>query len=231
MTDKRRGIKSFARRKGRIKPNQMKRLERELPALALPKAANRQDLLEKLGADPDTARMALEIGFGGGEFLAGQAARSPDDRFYGVEVYLDGVSSMLFRLREGGMNNVRLTDREIDEVLANDPPPGAFDHVTINFPDPWPKTKHHKRRIVQPGFLDRLADKMAPGGILALATDWGHYADHMLRVIGAHPAFENLSPYGRFVSPPADWITTSFEKKGRDVGRFIFHLRFRKRDI
>ena len=227
--DDRRGIKSFGRRKGRIKPNQMKRLERELPTLAIPRAESRAALLDKLGADPASARLVLEIGFGGGEFLAAQAERHPADRFIGAEVYLDGVGSMLFRIREGGLSNVRLTDREIDQVLADDLPPSACDHVTINFPDPWPKTRHHKRRLIQPDFLDRLAEKMAPGGALTLATDWGHYADHMLRVIGAHPAFENLSRYGGFVSPPAGWITTSFEKKGRDVGRFIFHLRFRKR--
>lgn len=221
----------FGRKKGKLSDQALVRLETLLPHLNLPQAADRVTLLRQLGADPDTARLFLEIGFGNGQFLATLAARYVQDCFVGVEVFLEGVSGLVGRLQQMGLTNVWIVVKNVHEVLLGAIPPESLDRVIINFPDPWPKRSHHKRRLVQPDFLDLLATRMRPGSLLNLATDWSHYASWMLKVLEAHAAFRNRGTPGHFASEPTDWVETRFQCKAQEAGRPTFHLAYLRRTL
>jgi len=150
------------------------------------------------GVSLDPSRYILEIGFGGGEHLAHQAAQTPDARFIGIEPFLNGVASCLRHIEEAGVQNVRLHQGDARDVIAR-LPDACLDRVYILFPDPWPKTRHHKRRLIQPDFVAELARVMKPGAEVRFATDWANYAAWTLEMFTRSPAFlwtaEN----------PADW--------------------------
>ncbi|MEO5339546.1 MAG: tRNA (guanosine(46)-N7)-methyltransferase TrmB [Magnetococcus sp. MYC-9] len=212
------------RKKGKTGPQAQRRLQQLLPALALPAAVDRDSLLSAWGADPQTARLWLEIGFGNGHTLATLAARHPQDRFLGVEVFLGGVAGLLLRTQQEGLSNIRISTRGVHTVLAESVPVACLDRVLIHFPDPWPKRSHHKRRLIQPEFLHLLATRMRPGSLLGLATDWSHYAQWMLAVLEQHADFEPVAKEGGFVPEPADWVETRFQRKALAAGRPVFHL-------
>jgi tRNA (guanine-N7-)-methyltransferase len=213
------------RKKGKMGPQASVRVAQGLPTLALPKATERAALLSQWGADPRSARLLLEIGFGNGHCLATLAARHPQDRFIGVEVFLGGVASLLLRVQQEELPNIRLSTQGIHGVLAESIPPASLDRVLIHFPDPWPKRCHHKRRLIQPPFLDLLATRMRPGSQLELATDWPHYAQWMHTVLAAHPDFARPGqPVDPFDPEPADWVETRFQRKAKEAGRATFHL-------
>lgn len=158
-------LRSFGRVKGRaLKPRQAGLIDELLPHLAI-----------DLEAPPKAARIILEIGFGGGEHLVAQAAGDPDALFLGAEPFLNGVGSCLRHIEESGVTNVRLYHGDAREVLAA-LPAASVSRVYILFPDPWPKTRHWKRRLIQPDFLTELARVLKPGGEVRFATDWAHYA-------------------------------------------------------
>ncbi|MBF0628041.1 MAG: tRNA (guanosine(46)-N7)-methyltransferase TrmB [Magnetococcales bacterium] len=221
--------KVHGRKRGFITPREKIWLDETLPAFRPPAASSREEMLALLGADPTKARLVLEIGFGNGQFLAPLAAQHPEDRFIGVEVFQEGMAALIRRLQKDQTTNTRIHPDDARVFLREGIPTHALDWVIINFPDPWPKKRHHKRRIVQTELLDLLVERMVPQGLLTLATDWEEYALWMAEVLEAHAGFENLAAPERFAPRPDFWQQTRFETKGVDAGRTIHHLAWRRR--
>lgn len=221
-----RSSRLYGRRRGRpLRPGQQRLAEILLPQLeiSLPPAG---PLDPKVLFPPEISAVWLEIGFGGGEHLAEQAAAHPHTGFVGCEVFENGIAKMLGEIERLRLGNVRLfTDdaRRLLQVLA----PGSIGRVFILFPDPWPKQRHHKRRLVAPATLDRLAEIMPESAELRLATDDPGYLVWMLEHATAHGAFEWLarSPSDWRERPP-DWPPTRYEAKARAAGRTPTYLRF-----
>ena len=191
---------------------QMARVETLLPELAIPESA--AGALQPLPLFGGKVREAwLEIGFGGGEHLAGQAGRHPDVGFLGAEPFLEGVAKLLSAVERDRLANVRVRRgdaRDLVEQLS----PQSIDRVFILFPDPWPKTRHRKRRLVQPGFVDELARVMKPGAGLRFATDWADYADRALADILRDGRLEwTAQRADDWRKPPADHVTTRYQEK------------------
>lgn len=173
------------------------------------------------------APRTLEIGFGAGEVLASLAAAHPEEDFLGVEVYRSGAGRLLGELRDRGLENVRVFCADAVEVLAEAVPEASLDTVLLYFPDPWPKKRHHKRRLVRTPFADTVARVLKPGGLWRLATDWRHYAEWMREVLDPHPAFMNIGDENGFVSAPPR-PATRFESRGRRKGHEVFDLAYRR---
>ena len=205
MTDEKRAIRSYGRIKSRpIKARQAGLLETELPRLTWP-----------LGTDPRTlaTEVWLEVGFGGGEHLATQAARNPHVLLIGAEPFINGVASAVRHLHEQSVENVRLHAGDVRELLAA-LPDGAVDQVFILFPDPWPKARHNKRRLISREFLDELARAMLPGARLRFATDWRDYVVWTLERTLNHKDFTwTAERADDWRTPPADHVTTRYEEK------------------
>ncbi len=218
-------IPTYMRREGRITPAQRRALETLLP---------RYGLDPKTPLDPEAvfgrrAPLVMEIGFGDGENLVAQAQAHPEKDFLGVEVYRPGIGRCLRALDQAGLTNVRIYPADARTVLLHAIPDAALSEVWIFFPDPWPKKRHHKRRLLAPPFLELLARKMVPGGLLHISTDWPDYAQATLEMLNASPAFANLAPDGGF-HPTAHTrrVQTKYERRARAEGRQIFDLLFRR---
>jgi tRNA (guanine-N7-)-methyltransferase len=186
------------------------RVETLLPQLAIPEG----EMLAPLGLFAGKAREAwLEIGFGGGEHLAGQAAKHPDIGFLGAEPFLEGVAKLLSEIAHENLGNVRVRRgdaRDLVEQLS----PQSIDRVFILFPDPWPKTRHRKRRLIQPDFVTELARVMKPGARLRFATDWADYASRALADILRDGRFDwSAERADDWRKPPADHVTTRYQEK------------------
>jgi tRNA (guanine-N7-)-methyltransferase len=218
-------VKSFVARAGRMTTAQ-ERAWRELwPRFGIEDPGGRLDLGALFGRE---ARRTLEIGFGNGESLLALAAARPDEDFLGVEVHRPGVGHLMLRAEALGLSNVRVACRDAVEVLGEGLADATLDAVLLYFPDPWPKKRHHKRRIVQPPFVDLVARKLRPGGRFRLATDWQHYAEQMLAVAGACELLEN--EFGAGYAPrPDSRPLTRFENRGQRLGHGVWDLSFRKR--
>ncbi len=175
------------------------------------------------------APRTLEIGFGNGESLAAMAEAAPEQDFLGVEVHRPGVGHLLLRIEALGLENVRVISHDAVEVLEHHIPDRSLDRVLLFFPDPWPKKRHHKRRILQPAFVELVARKLRPGGIFHMATDWEEYAQQMLETMEAAAGFENVAGPGRFSPRPADRPATKFERRGERLGHGVWDLLFRRR--
>jgi len=219
-----RRIRSFVRREGRLTAGQQRNLDNLWPryGLAMPTAPLDWDAI--FGR---TAPRTLEIGFGAGEVLADLAIRHPDEDFIGIEVYLTGVGRLLGALDDAGAGNARVFNLDAVDVLKAGFADDSLDNVLLYFPDPWPKKRHHKRRIVQPAFADEIARVLKPNGLWRLATDWANYAEHMRDVLDAHPAFENVGDVNGFVSKPPR-SGTRFEARGRRKGHDVFDMAYRR---
>ena len=223
MTEHRRTVRSFVRRGGRLTAAQADAIDTLLPRWGVPPPAAG----ETLALDEIFGRVAprvLEIGFGDGESLATMAAAEPESDFLGIEVHEPGVGHLLLALRRLGLENDRVSRHDAVEVLTG-LPGAAFDRVQLFFPDPWPKKRHHKRRIVQPPFLDAVARILRPGGVLHMATDWAPYAEHMREVAAASPWFLPDPETGPGARPE-----TKFERRGRRLGHGVEDLRYRRND-
>lgn len=188
------------------------RVETLLPKISIP--GGEAGSLEPLSLFGGKAREAwLEIGFGGGEHLAGQAALHPDAGILGAEPFLEGVAKLLSEVEARGLSNVRIRRgdaRELVEQLG----PHTIDRVFILFPDPWPKTRHRKRRLIQPGFVAELARVMKPGARLRFATDWADYANRALNDVLRDGRFEwTAERADDWRKPPADHVTTRYQEK------------------
>jgi tRNA (guanine-N7-)-methyltransferase len=173
-------------------------------------------------------RTVLEIGFGMGETTAQIASMHPDWNIFGAEVYRAGVGSLLSKIEHQGLSNIRIVDHDVVEVLRDMIPLESLDAVHIYFPDPWPKKRHHKRRLIQSVFLDLLVPRLKQGGVLHMATDWPDYADQMLAVCSAHPALKNQSQDSGFTPRPEWRPVTKFESRGMRLGNPVADLVFVK---
>ncbi|MES1928466.1 tRNA (guanine-N(7)-)-methyltransferase [Salinisphaera dokdonensis CL-ES53] len=220
-----RRIRSFVRREGRLTAGQQRNLDELWPRYGLEMPTAPIDWDAEFGR---TAPRTLEIGFGAGEVLADLAARHPEEDFIGIEVYLTGVGRLLGALEDAGATNARVFNLDAVEVLKAGFADDSLDNVLLYFPDPWPKKRHHKRRIVHPPFADEIARVLKPDGLWRLATDWANYAEHMREVLDAHEAFENVGDVGGFVSEPPR-AGTRFEARGRRKGHEVFDMAYRRR--
>ena len=173
------------------------------------------------------ALRTVEIGFGTGEALAALAGNETERDFLGIEVYPPGVGRLLARCHEAGIGNVRVAMTDALDVLEHRLAPGSVEEVLVWFPDPWPKKRHHKRRLVQPGFAALVHRVLRPGGRVHLATDWEPYAEHILKVFDSHPGFSNCAVPDRFMPRPARRLETQFESRGRRHGHRVFDLAWR----
>lgn len=183
------------------------------------------------GLEPPQARpITLEIGFGDGESLAAMAAAAPERHFIGLEVHRPGVGHLLLALEQRGLSNVRVLRADATALLATGLPAASLDAVQLFFPDPWPKKRHHKRRIVQPAFIAAVARALRADGRFHLATDWTPYAEWMLRLLDGVPdLFENLAGPGQFSTRPAQRPLTKFERRGQRLGHQVHDLIYRRR--
>ncbi|MCR5865284.1 MAG: tRNA (guanosine(46)-N7)-methyltransferase TrmB [Aquincola tertiaricarbonis] len=224
MTDDqrpRRPIRSFVLRAGRMGTGQQRALAELGPRFLLPYQPAPLDYAAAFGR---SAPVVLEIGFGMGGATAQIAAARPDTDFIGVEVHEPGVGALLKRIGEEDLTNLRLVQHDAVEVLRDMIPPGSLAGVHIFFPDPWHKKKHHKRRLLQPAFVARLVQHIAPGGYLHCATDWQDYAVQMLEVLGAEPQLRNTA---EGYAPRPDYRPlTKFEQRGLNLGHGVWDLVF-----
>ncbi|MDR3510124.1 MAG: tRNA (guanosine(46)-N7)-methyltransferase TrmB [Caulobacteraceae bacterium] len=202
-------LRSYGRIKARpIKPRQAGLLDSLLPRLQIPEGA-----VDPSALAPEARAVWLEIGFGGGEHMAAQAARHPDVLVLGAEPFLNGMASALRHIDEQGLQNIRLRAGDARQLLI-DLPDGCLARVFILFPDPWPKTRHKKRRLIQAETVAELARVMAPGGRLRFATDWADYAAWTLERMLKAPAFRwTAERADDWRTPPADHVTTRYEEK------------------
>ena len=229
----RREIRSFVRREGRMTDSQKRAIEELWPRYGLDAPAGRG-----LGPLPQAAFLAqafgraapvvLEIGFGNGEHLLARAQAEGDKDFLGVEVHRPGVGRVLNRAAAAELRNLRVACADAIEVLRDWLPGRCLAEIVVYFPDPWPKKRHHKRRLVQPEFGRLAASRLAPGGLLRLATDWAHYATHMRLTLDAEPLLENLAGVAGFVARPAERPLTRFETRGVKLGHAVFDLIYRR---
>lgn len=222
----RRTIRSFVRRQGRLTPGQENALATLWPqyGIELPAQQDKLDTLLEI-ARPVT----LEIGFGNGESLLEMAAAAKERLFIGIEVHRPGVGHTLQGIERHGLDNLYLICDDAVQVLQQQLAPASLDTVQLFFPDPWHKNRHHKRRIVQPAFVQLIAEKLKPGGLWHMATDWEHYAQHMLTVTEQNEDFENTAGSARFASRPAHRPLTKFEQRGERLGHGVWDLIFRRR--
>jgi tRNA (guanine-N7-)-methyltransferase len=222
-----RQIRSYVLREGRLTPGQQRAFDTLWPQWGLEYQPHQLDLHQAFGNDNP---VYLEIGFGNGESLAEMARRYPERNFLGVEVHGPGVGHLLLRLQEYGCTNVRVVRHDAVEVLDQMLGRASLQGVYLFFPDPWHKKRHHKRRILQPPFLDMLARVIRTGGFFHAATDWRDYAEQMMDVLGAEKQrFENMAGPGNYTPRPAERPLTKFEQRGQRLGHGVWDLIFSRR--
>ena len=218
----------YGRRTGhRLRPHARGLLDTLLPHLAVPLAEG--EPLDPFALfSPRPRAVWLEIGFGGGEHLAAQAAARPEIGFVGCEPFVNGVAKLLIAVEAGNLGNVRIHGddaRPLIEAL----PEASLERAFVLFPDPWPKTRHHKRRFIQTATLDAIARALVDDGELRVATDIADYASWTLAHAVPHPAFEWLARRpADWRTPPEDWVETRYERKAKAAGRAPVYLRFRR---
>lgn len=219
--DRLRRIRSFVRRPGRLTPAQQRALDELLPVYQVP--VDCADLRQCFEGE---APLVVEIGCGNGQALAWMAANEADKHFIGIEVHEPGVGRLLRSIEQAGLQNVRVAMRDAVEVLRDQAAPASLDEVRIYFPDPWHKKRHHKRRLIQPPFLKLICERLKPGGLLHLATDWAAYAEWMLEALAEVPELVNQG--APCVERPAWRPHTHFEKRGEKRGHEIADLLFQR---
>jgi len=217
-------IRSFVHRRSHITPSQKEALDQLLPLWSLPYRKAALDLDKNFGRH---APAILEIGFGMGETTQKIAQARPQDNFLGVEVFNAGVGALLKRIDESGLTNLRIIQHDAVEVVRDMLAPASLQGIHIFFPDPWPKKRHHKRRLIQPPFVELLASRLAPGGYIHCATDWENYAEQMLEVLNGEPSLENTC--SGYAERPAYRPQTKFETRGLRLGHGVWDLLFKKR--
>jgi tRNA (guanine-N7-)-methyltransferase len=221
---RRRGVRSFVLRQGRMSPAQQRACDELLPRYGVPFRAEPLDFAQAFGR---LAPVVLEIGFGMGETTAAIAAAHPATDFLGVEVHLPGVGALLRRIEAAHLTNVRIIRHDAVEVVDAMIARGALAGIHVYFPDPWPKKRHHKRRLLQPAFVRALAERLAIGGYLHVATDWSDYAEEVLAALEAEPLLRNRGD--GFAPRPAWRPQTKFELRGRALGHAVYDLLFERR--
>ncbi len=227
MCDEPHLLRSFGRRRGRNPtPRQAHLLDSLLPELLLPEAA---EPLSPHAIFPGMRELWMEIGFGGGEHLAAQAAAHPDIGFIGCEPFRDGVVKLLSAVEEHKLNNIRLWADDARPLMER-MPDACLSRLYLLFPDPWPKARHHKRRIVNPRMLDAAARLLRPGGEWRIVTDHAEYAEWILLHLTRDNRFEWMANNADdFTQPPDDWVITRYQQKAQAEGRAPLFLFFRRR--
>ena len=220
----RRPVRSFVLRQGRMSPAQQRALDTLLPRLGIAYALEPLDFAAVFGR---RAPVILEIGFGMGETTAAIAEAHPQHDFLGLEVHGPGVGALLNRVDAAGLTNVRVIQHDAVEVIAHMIPVDSLAGIHVYFPDPWPKKRHHKRRLLQPDFVHALAQRLTPGGYLHSATDWEEYAQEILATFAADPLL--LNTVAAFALRPAWRPETKFEKRGLKLGHGVWDIVFRRR--
>jgi tRNA (guanine-N7-)-methyltransferase len=216
-------IRSYVLRQGRFSPAQQRAHAELMPRLGIAFARAPLDFAGIFGR---VAPVVLEIGSGMGETTARIAAENPHTDYVAIEVHGPGVGSLLRRVADEGLANVRVIQHDAVEVLREMVPEGALAAIHVFFPDPWPKKRHHKRRLVQPEFVQLAASRLARGGRLHVATDWQEYADHVLAVLSQTPALANTA--AGFAPRPPWRPETKFERRGLRLGHGVWDVLFRK---
>jgi tRNA (guanine-N7-)-methyltransferase len=216
--EERRRIRSYVLRSGRTTPAQERAIERLWPRYGLEFAPAPLDFAQVFGR---SAPRVLEIGFGDGDTLVEQAAAAPDTDWIGVEVHRPGIGHCLLRAEALGIGNLRVIAHDAVEVLERQVPAGSLDRINLYFPDPWPKKRHHKRRLVQPAFLALAAAALEEGGTLRIATDWSNYAEHIDDAIAASARFTVAERREHAGDRPLDRPVTRFERRGLRHGHHI----------
>jgi tRNA (guanine-N7-)-methyltransferase len=224
---RRRLVRSFGSGRGRITRAQERAYREVFPRYAVPYQAQAIDPEACFGRK---APLVLEIGFGMGETTAAIAAAKPQLDFLAVEVFAAGIGALAMHLARLELTNVRIVQHDAVEVVRDMLSPGALAAVHIFFPDPWPKARHHKRRLITPAFISSLAQRLAPSGIIHCATDWQHYAEHMLDVLSHEPSLSNL--HRGFApalnNPLCDRPATKFHARGQRLGHPVWDLVFQR---
>ena len=224
----RRGIKSYVLRAGRMTTAQTRGLEEVYPRLGVTlQEGVRIDLDRLFGR---RAPRVVEIGFGMGASLLAQARQHPDTDFLGIEVHAPGVGKLLDELDKAGLTNVRVCREDAVRVLDEALHASSIDTLQLFFPDPWPKKKHHKRRIVQLPFVEKIHRVLKPGGTFHMATDWAPYAEHMVEVMNMAPGFTNTACHGDYVPRPDFRPQTKFETRGERLGHGVWDMIYRRDD-
>ena len=218
-------IRTFKPRRGRITAAQNNALDRLWPlwGLEIPAEGEHLDFAALFGR---VAPLQLEIGCGMGDAVIAMAAARPECDFLAVDVHTPGLGNVLRLAERAGLTNVRAAAGDALDLLRSQIPSDALDAVHIYFPDPWPKARHHKRRIVRPDVIALVADRLRTGGPLYCATDWAEYAEEMLEVLGAEPWLRNRHP--GFAPRPTHRPVTKFEARAVSEGREVFDLCFVK---
>jgi tRNA (guanine-N7-)-methyltransferase len=225
MNAPQRPIRSYVLRQGRVTGAQRRARETLLPRFGIPYSRAPLDFDRVFGR---AAPRILEIGFGMGETTARIAAQHPENDYLGIEVHGPGVGGLLKRVAELALSNIRVIQHDAAEVVETMIPPASLDGVHVFFPDPWPKKRHHKRRLLQAPFVALLALRMKAGAYAHAATDWEEYAQQILEVFSAEPLLENTC--GGF-APRPDWRPqTKFELRGLQLGHRVWDVLFRRKE-
>ncbi len=221
-----RRIRSFVLRQGRFTPAQKRAFADHWSRFGLDPAKEDVDWTQVFAR---TAPLVLEIGFGNGEQLLWSAQHEPGKNFIGIEVHRPGVGRLMNALAAHNVHNVRLYNHDAVDVLDRLLGADSLHEVRIYFPDPWPKKRQQKRRLIQPEFVALLASRVRAGGHFYLATDWQEYAEHMLAVIDAAPQWRNVAGTGVYAPRPPNRIETHFEKRGARLGHGVWDLVYERR--
>ena len=219
-----RPVRSYVLRAGRMGTGQVRALAELAPRFVLPFEPQPLDARAAFGRD---VPLVVEVGFGMGAATAAIAAAQPERNFLGIEVHEAGVGALLRRIDAEQLANLRIVRHDAVEVLASMVAPASLVGVNLFFPDPWPKKRHWKRRIVQPAFAALVASRLAPGGVWHCATDWQPYAEQMLEVLAAEPALVNTAP--GYAPRPEHRPLTKFEQRGLALGHGVWDLLFARR--
>ncbi|UJP06796.1 MAG: tRNA (guanosine(46)-N7)-methyltransferase TrmB [Nitrosomonas sp.] len=216
-------IRSFVLRQGRVSNAQRRACETLLPQYGIPFSENLLDLNQIFGRE---APKILEIGFGMGESTATIAQSRPENDYLGIEVHTPGVGSLLNQIEQLELTNLRIIQHDAVEVLQHMLPIACLDGVHIFFPDPWPKARHHKRRLIQQDLIARLCNPLKPGGYIHAATDWEDYAQQILHVLNQEAQLSNSA--ADYAPRPDYRPLTKFEQRGIKLGHGVWDLIFRK---
>jgi|SRR5882672_12528828 len=222
-----RKVRSFVRRPGRLTTAQRRALEQLLPRFGV--APDKHDRLDLAGLFGREAPRVLDIGFGDGEAVVTSAANYPDIDYLGVEVHEPGIGHLLLLLEKTGLSNVRVMGLDAADVVRDLLRDAGVSAVNLFFPDPWPKKRHHKRRLVQLPFVAEIERVLSPGGLFHFATDWADYAEHTRALLAQTGGFEAVAADDLCHNPLAFRPPTKFERRGRRLGHDVFDLYYRKR--
>lgn len=207
-------IRSFVRREGRFTTGQRNAFDVVLPKYEFDTDAHR---LGTSFCDPSRSHV-LEIGFGDGQLLFELASRHPDIQFLGIEVYRPGVGKLLRQVEAQKLTNVRVSTHDAAELVNAVLRPGTFDEVLVMYPDPWPKKRHHKRRLIQRDFVDQLVRILRRSGLVRIVTDWSDYADHIKSTLDSSPNIKPVSGVTSMLFDADDRPTTKYERRGNRLG-------------